>query len=125
VSAPDPGAGTCDEAGMICGMSTYLVIEWSAPEGNGEQTERAMDAVRAHIMLEHPQIRSTRLTRQFAGAMPHVAYRWEEEYADLTAVDELVGSPDCSAVWRPVNALATSGSQRQSIWSDPDVPPAG
>jgi hypothetical protein len=110
---------------MISEVSTYLVIEWSAPEGNGEQTERAMVAVHAHVVVEHPQIRSARLTRQFAGGMPHVGYRWEEEYADLTAIDELEDTPDCAAVWCPVNALAVAGSQRQSIWSDTEPPPAG
>lgn len=106
-------------------MGTYLVIEWSAPEANGQQTERAMLAVRAHVLVEHPEIRSMRLLRQFAGPLPHVAYRWEEEYADLTAIDELTDTPDCSAVWLPVNALAVAGSQRQSIWSDAQLPGSG
>jgi hypothetical protein len=108
---------------MIGVMSTYLVIEWTTSEGQGAQTELAMHAVRDHVRAEHPQIRSTRLVRQFAGPMPHLAYRWEEEYADLTAIDELVDAADCSAVWLPVNALAVPGSYRQSIWTDVHLAP--
>jgi hypothetical protein len=99
-------------------MATRLVIEWSTSEVQAEQTEQAMLVVRSHVLTEHPQIRSARLQRQFAGPLPHVAYRWEEEYDDLTAIDDLVDTPDCARVWVPVNALAVPGSHRQSIWAD-------
>jgi hypothetical protein len=108
---------------MILGMGTHLVIEWSVPEAHGEQTERAMLAVRDHVLAEHPEVRAVRLVRQFAGPLPHVAYRWEEEYDDLTAIDELTDTPECAAVWVPVNALAVPGSHRQSIWADTGVTP--
>ena len=105
-------------------MSTYLVIEWSVPEADAPQAEQAMAGVRAHVLAEHPEILSARLTRQFAGPLTHVGYRWEEKYADLTAIDELAGTPDCAAVWVPVNALAVAGSHRQSIWTDTGTPDA-
>lgn len=105
------------------GMGTHLVIEWTVPEANGGRTEHAMLAVRDHVLATHPEIRAVRLQRQFAGHLPHVAYRWEEEYDDLTALDELCDTPDCAEVWLPVNTLAVPGSHRQSIWADTAVTP--
>lgn len=104
-------------------MSTYLVLEWSVPECHGEETEQAMVAVRDHVLAVHPEVRGVRLARQFAGPLPHVSYRWEEEYDDLTAIDELDDTPACAELWIPVNKLAVPGSQRQSIWAGTPVTP--
>jgi hypothetical protein len=106
---------------MITDVSTRLVIEWSTPRGHLEETEVAMLAVRDHVTTAHLQVRSVRLLRQTAGPRPHVAYRWEEEYDSLSAVDEVDDAPACATVWAPVSTLSVPGTYRQSIWASPPL----
>ena len=99
-------------------MPMHLAIQWSVPEGNEATVDAALDAVRAHIEADHPQILATRLLRQFTGGEPHRAYTWLEEYPSLSAFEQLKGTPECNEVWRPIKELMIPGTHRQSLWSD-------
>ncbi|HLX36102.1 MAG TPA: antibiotic biosynthesis monooxygenase [Candidatus Limnocylindrales bacterium] len=99
-------------------MATQVAIAWSVPEGHEAEIETALDAVRAHIESDHPQVLAVRLLRQFAGSEPHRAYLWLEEYESLGAFSQLKGTPACDEVWRPIRALMIPGTHRQSVWSD-------
>ena len=96
----------------------HLAIQWSVAEGHEAEIDQALDAVRAHVEADHPQILATRLLRQFAGGEPHRAYLWLEEYASIGALEQLTSSPECDEVWRPIRAAMLPGSHRQSLWGD-------
>jgi hypothetical protein len=97
-------------------MSVYLVIDWLVPRGHEAETEAGLDAVRKHVVAQHPEIRTIRVIREVAEDQPHLGYRWEEEYDGLADYQHLELSEECDDVWLPVWHAAVPGSHRQSVW---------
>jgi hypothetical protein len=99
-------------------MSVYLVIDWLVPREHGAETDSGLAAVRAHIVAEHPEIRSVRVIRELAEDLSPTKYRWEERYDCLADSQCVALSEQCDEVWLQVWHAAVPGSHRQGIWDD-------
>jgi len=99
-------------------MAVHVVIQWSVPEGHEAEVNEALLAISKHIAEAHPGINACRVFRQFAGAEPHRAYQWLEEYDSLSALEAEKSTEECDRVWQPIRDVEIPGARRQGVWSD-------
>jgi hypothetical protein len=99
-------------------VSINLVIQWSVPEGREAEVDSALLVISKHIAVAHPGIKACRVFRQFAGAEPHRAYQWFEEYDSFSALEKETMTEECDRVWQPIRDVEIPGARRQSVWTD-------
>ena len=95
-------------------MAVHVVIQWSVPEGHEAEVNEALLAISKHIAEAHPGINACRVFRQFAGAEPHRAYQWLEEYDSLSALEAEKSTEECDRVWQPIRDVEIPGARRQA-----------
>ena len=105
-------------------MSVFWVAMWTVrPEAVDEHDGQALPQLLEHVRRDHPRVLTARTWNVMWGSEPARPGRvWIEEFASLTAIDELEakeGTPACKEVWDRIYKLAVPGTFRTAIWTDP------